>query len=104
MSGPFFSDELPASAYPRAPGWKAEGTSREAAEGIAPKAATLCEQTLACLKRRPMTPEEVAAELGEPVHSIRPRFSQLSAQSLIVKTDERRKAMGGRMAQVWRAA
>jgi predicted ArsR family transcriptional regulator len=70
---------------------------------VAPKAATLCDQTLECLKRKPMTPEEVARALGEPVHSIRPRFSQLAARKLIVKTDQRRQAMGGRMAQVWKA-
>lgn len=93
-----------AKRYPHEPGFKVDGTSREAAEGIAPRAANLCDLTLACLKRKPMTPEEVAKELLEPVHSIRPRFSQLAARDLIVKTDQRRKAMGGRMAQVWRAS
>lgn len=116
MGGPFFQGEplfaqpgpsakaAPAGRYPQAPGFKVSGTSQEAAEGIAPRAGNLCDLTLACLKRKPMTPEEVAAELGEPVHSIRPRFSQLFAQNLIVKTDDRRRAMGGRQAQVWRAA
>lgn len=115
MNGPFFQEErifatpgpsarAPVKRYPERPGFKVSGTSQEAAEGIAPRAANLCDLTLACLKRKPMTPEEVAAELGEPVHSIRPRFSQLLARQLIVKTDERRRAMGGRMAQVWRAA
>ena len=108
MSGvPFFMDVAPGreppKRYPDSPGYKAEGTSREAAEAIADRAPSLMERTLACLKRRAMTPEEVAKELGEPVHSIRPRFSQLAAKSLIVNTGERRKAMGGRMASAWRA-
>lgn len=91
------------AAYPQQPGWKADGTSREAAEGIASRSVTLCERTLASLRRSPKSPEEVAVELGEPVFSIRPRFSQLSARRLIEKTGERRQAMGGRMASVWRA-
>lgn len=90
-----------AETYPEAPGWKAEGTSRDAAEAIAPRAGNLCDRVLACLQRKAMTPEEVAKQLKEPVHSIRPRFSQLSAQNLIVKAGERRRAMGGRMAEAW---
>lgn len=94
-----------AAAYPQVAGWKAEGTSREAAEAISAssRSSTLCDKTLALLKRQPMTPEEVAVQLGEPVFSIRPRFSQLHARELIEKTTERRRAMGGRMASVWRA-
>ena len=93
----------PTKAYPAKPGWKAAGTSKEAAEGIEPRSHTLCDLTLASLKRGPKTPEQVAAELGEPVHSIRPRFSQLSARGLIEKTEGRLKAMGGRQATIWKA-
>ena len=94
---------MEAGLYPAHPGFKAEGTSREAAEGIAERALSLMDRTLLALKRQPMTPEEVAAELGEPVFNIRPRFSQLAAKHLIENTGSRRQAIGGRQASVWRA-
>ena len=104
---PFFMEDVPGkpapARYPDKPGFKARGTSQEAAEGVAEKAATLVERTLACLQRKAMTPEEVAKELKEPVHNIRPRFSQLAKKNLIANTGERRKAMGGRWAAVWKA-
>lgn len=93
---------MPTAAYPTAPGWKREGTSREAAESIAPKAMSLRARVFEVIKRRPSTPEEVAAALNEPVHNIRPRVSEGVARGLYEETGERRIAMGGRMASVWR--
>lgn len=90
-------------AYPSQPGWKVEGTSREAAAAIAPRADSLNARTLASLKRSPKSPEEVAAELGETILAIRPRFSQLFALGLIVKTADRRKSASGRSVTVWAA-
>lgn len=107
MSGPFFMEDAPARPapvkYPDKPGFKGGATSRDAAEGIAPKAANLRDRVLECLRRKAMTPEEVARELKEDILNVRPRFSQLSAKSLIENTGQRRKARGGRMAAVWKA-
>ena len=89
--------------YPAIPGWKGQGTSREAAEGIAPRAPTIRERVLASIRHRPATPEQVADRIGEPVMNVRPRCSELSAKGLIVATEIRGKAMGGRKAVVWRA-
>lgn len=90
--------------YPEAPGFKARETSRQAAEAIAPKAMSLRAMVFEEIKRRPSTPEEIAERLRQPVHNIRPRTSELSARCLIVDSGERREAMGGRRAIVWKAA
>jgi predicted ArsR family transcriptional regulator len=88
--------------YPNSPGYKRPGTSREAAEAIKPRAAILRERSLAALKHRPMTADEVAAHLGESVLSIRPRITELHELGLIEQTGERRRNASGRMAAVWR--
>lgn len=89
------------SGYPSAPGYKREGTSEDAASGIAPKVGSLRAKVYDQIKFAPSTPEEVADVLSLPVHSIRPRFSELSARGLIKDSGKRRTAMGGRLAMVW---
>lgn len=88
------------SLYPYEPGAKTGGTSQEAAEGIAGRAHELRRRVLASLRRGAKIPEEIADDIGEPVHSVRPRCTELQHLGLIVKTVERRRAMGGRMATV----
>lgn len=93
------------SAYPQEPGFKVSGTSQEAAEAIGAKgrAETLNAKTLASIRRSPKCPEEVAAELGEDILSIRPRFTQLKERGQIVKTVARRKSASGCSVTVWAA-
>lgn len=89
--------------YPLAPGFKARNTSREAAQAIAPKAKTLRERVLEAVKAAPGTPETIAARLGLPLLSIRPRFSELSALGKIRDTGKRGTSDGGKRAIVWEA-
>jgi predicted ArsR family transcriptional regulator len=91
-------------AYPDTPGFKARETSAEAARSVGHRAAGLRAHVLASITSLPGTPEEVAARLGQPVHSIRPRFSELAAKGLIEDSGERGEAMGGKRAIRWRAA
>jgi hypothetical protein len=88
--------------YPEAPGFKARDTAKAAAAGMTPKAGSLRARVYDELKRRPGTPEQVAARIGEPVMNCRPRISELSARGLVVDSGERGEAMGGRLAIVWR--
>lgn len=91
-------------SYPNAPGWKGRGTSREAAEGIAPVAKTLRARVLEAVKAKPGTPEQIALRLNVPLMNVRPRLSELSNQGLVEDSGDRGTAMGGRRAIVWRAA
>ena len=90
-------------AYPDRPGFKARETSSDAGDSIAPKAATLREQVLLAIRRKPGTPEEVALLLREDLLAIRPRFSELSAANLIEDTGCRGRSRSGRSCIVWRA-
>jgi predicted ArsR family transcriptional regulator len=90
--------------YPNQPGFKARDTSKEAAEGVSLAAMTLRVRVLSAIKAKPGTPEEIAERLGVPVMNVRPRCSELSARGSIVDSGERRQAMGGRNAIVWRSA
>lgn len=89
--------------YPDAPGWKGRETSRAAAEGMAPRAATLRERVLIAIRAKPGSPEQVAKRIGEPVMNVRPRCSELARKNLIEDTGVRAVAQGGRKAIVWRA-
>jgi predicted ArsR family transcriptional regulator len=96
--------EQPAPArYPRAPGFKARETSKAAAEAITAMVGTLRERVLAEIKRKPSTPDEVAARLGITVLAARPRVTELSKLGLITDAGERRKNDSGRTAIVWKA-
>lgn len=87
--------------YPEGPGWRTRDTSRAAAAAIAPVVKSLRARVFDALKARPDTPEGVAERLGEAVHSIRPRVSELAARNLVYDTGRRGVAMGGRNAIVW---
>jgi len=88
--------------YPLFPGWKGGGgTSRQAADVIAPKAKTLRERVLAALERGDCTPEEVVAQTGVDIYSIRPRFSELKNMGIIRDSGKRRTSRGGLRSIVW---
>ena len=92
-----------AASYPLAAGSKTGGTSEEAAKKI--HAARLQKAALRVLQTHPggLTADEIAAELGESILSIRPRVSELKRQGLVEKTRERRRNHSGMSASVWRA-
>ncbi len=94
-----------ANKYPLQPGCKSSvDTTIEAAEAIAPLAATLRAKALALIVKEPLTADEAAAALGEHWSNIRPRCSELSKQGLIVDTNQRRTNRNGKKQIVWRAA
>ena len=87
--------------YPARPGFKADGTSAEAADSVRRDAVTLRAECLALLKRKDLTADEAADQLHESVLSIRPRFSELSMRREIRDSGERRKNCSGTRAIVW---
>lgn len=89
--------------YPASPGFKREGTSREAAISAKPRAPLLRERVLNALTLRgPMTPDECATFLGLHLLSVRPRFTELKAMGKIEETGVRRANASGMKANVWR--
>lgn len=54
-------------------------------------------------ERGPMTADEVAAELGESVLSVRPQFTLLTKENKIADTGKTRRNDSDRQAIVWRA-
>ena len=103
--------------YPEHPGFKAQGTSAEAAIGAAHCAPRIREAILVLLQQTPggLTPDEAAARLQLHPLAVRPRFSELATTtasqpvSLIEPTGEKRLNRGfggkpGKRAMVWRLA
>lgn len=91
--------------YPRSPGFKEVGTSRDAARAVEPDAAVLREKAYSALARageRGWTADEVAALLHRNILSVRPRISELAKANRIVRTGERRKNESGLRAAVWK--
>lgn len=87
------------------PGFKDRGpygTSKAAADGIAPKAPSLRERVLNRLLAGPQTPEAVADALGQHFTVVRPRFSELRAAGLIVPTGDKGSGALGGKALLWR--
>lgn len=93
-----------AEPYPNGPGWKARETSRAAADAIAPQAKSLRARVYDEIKKAPGTPEQIAHRLKVPLMNVRPRCSELAAKGLIVDSEARGTAMGGRKAIIWRVA
>ena len=90
--------------YNGMPGFKASGTSEDAAQAIAGIAVTLREKIyhtlLNCIDS---TPDEMANLLRVSVLSVRPRFSELVAAGMIVDTGLRRTNSSGHKAVVYSA-
>ena len=93
------------TTYPNFPGHKAEEpeTSRAAAVRVAGRAETLRARCLEVIRRKPMTADEAAAEIGEDRLSVRPRLTELLRFKKIEDTGQRRKNASGSAAAVWRA-
>ena len=84
--------------YPDRAGYKAPGTSQDAANAIegSGQASRLRSAVLAFYGRRSGTADECAASLGESILSIRPRCSELLTAGKLYRTGERRKSSEGR--------
>ena len=98
------SQQLDIFSYPDGPGFKARETSRAAAAAMAPQAKSLRARVFDEIKKAPGTPEQIAHRLKEPLMNVRPRCSELAAKGLILDSEARGTAMGGRRAIIWRAA
>ncbi len=92
-----------AHTYPSAPGYKRDGTSKDAAEEIECKASVLRIKCLWSLKQYPQTADEIAKYWNKSVLAIRPRISELVARGKIEDSGLRRKNVSGKSAIVWRA-
>jgi hypothetical protein len=73
-------DWTPPPGYPRAPGWKEETTSKEAAKAMGINAYRLREDILTLYRAAwpaGMTADEAAAKVGRSVFAVRPRITEL---------------------------
>ena len=88
--------------YPERAGYKAEGTSQDAANAVegSGHAARLRTAVLGWYAKQDGTADECAAGLGESILSIRPRVSELCKQGKLYRKAERRRSAGGRMQNV----
>lgn len=91
-------------SYPNTPGYKQAGTSKEAAERIAPAAIPIRERVFAVLQQSALTADEVADRLGLSILTIRPRVAELNNAARIYDTTLRRVNASGHKAIVWTAA
>jgi hypothetical protein len=108
MKDAFYGDRPAPGHYPSQPGWKAEGTSQEAASAMEKTAGNLRDLVLAALEAAGptgLTADDVAAKLNKSVLAIRPRLTELGPKHFdkIERTGERRKNQSGLKASVWRA-
>ena len=89
--------QLDFTHYPKRAGFKALGTSQDAANAIegSGRAARLRSAVLGFYARQSGTADECAEALGESPFSIRPRCSELVKQGRLVRTGERRKSSEG---------
>jgi len=102
MSG--MKDLFGDSSYPNQPGFKAFGTSQQAASAAARYAGNLRELALAVIIEAGVqgrTADEVADKLNKSVLAVRPRVAELAAQARIIKTGVRRLNRSGLPANVW---
>jgi hypothetical protein len=92
------------SNYPDTPGYRALGTSKDAAEAVAPVAVRLRGRVLAGFKDAldGMTADEMASRLNLSILAVRPRCSELVRLGELQRTAERRKNSTGMSAAVLR--
>jgi predicted ArsR family transcriptional regulator len=88
-------------SYPKRPGYKTLGTSKEAADKMT-RGDVLRNQIMKVLETTPSTADECAAILGENILTIRPRISELLSFEMIEKSGKTRPNASGRSATVWR--
>ena len=92
---------LPDYGYPSSPGFKERGgTSQDAAE-IVGNVAGMRAAVLSVIRTHPSTADEVAANLGLSILSVRPRCSELRRFGKIIHSGQRRKNASGVNAAVW---
>lgn len=91
-----------AATYPRAPGFRHTDTSYDAAQAIAPSAATLRAKVLRLLADGPLTADECADRLRIDRLSIRPRLTELKLAGSVIDSGERRLNASYKRAIVWR--
>jgi hypothetical protein len=99
--------DRPAERYPISPGYRAEGTSRDAAGAMKREAANLRTLVLAVLEEsgpRGLTADEAAGKLNMTPFAIRPRFTELGPRHFnkIERTGERRWNASRTKAACWR--
>lgn len=83
------------------PGAKREGTSRDAALAIAPRAPNIRQQVYDAFQHYgPMTADECAARLNISILTVRPRVSELRTKGLLFETGQRRPNASGVQAEV----
>lgn len=87
--------------YPDVPGFKARDTARQAALDFRTKAPTIRLKVLELLDGVNLTADEAANELNLDKLAVRPRFSELARQGLIVDLGQRRRNESGKQAIVW---
>jgi hypothetical protein len=90
--------------YPESPGYKDDGTSKRAADEIAPSAKTIRDAAYkAICEAGGLTADETAERIGVDFMSVRPRLTELKEQGLLIKTDETRPNLrSGKQASVYR--
>lgn len=93
--------------YPETPGYKAEGTSEQAARAMRSRAPTLRERVFAEISRAAGTADEIAERLQESILAVRPRVAELACDRfgktpVIEDAGVRRPNASGTMATVWR--
>lgn len=85
------------------PAARESDTSLAAAASMVPRAGTLRERVYKALLRRPMTDDEIGAELELGGNTVRPRRGELVKTGRVVDSGERRTTASGRAATVWTA-
>src|SRR5690349_15187241 len=90
-----------ADQYPQSPGWKNRATSFHAAEDMKTRAPTLRDLCLSQLALSPATADQVAAQLGKSVLSIRPRITELARLGFIRDTGRTAANESGKQAVIW---
>lgn len=89
------SEQMDLLSYPERPGFKSDGTSKEAAQAISSTTEMARGQIRKLLwQSQPMTADEIAHELGWTVLFCRPRVSELHKMGAIKKVGRRRNASG----------
>lgn len=100
------AETLSPQVYGGLPGFKAEGTSRDAAVAAAGDSVLLRERVYTAIKSAGaggMTADEAAKVMGRTVLSVRPRVTELAQTNRIEDTGQRRANDSGRKANAWRA-
>jgi hypothetical protein len=93
--------------YPKAPGFKVAGPSRDAARKIMPLANTVRGRVLSFYRERypgGATSDETARAMQLTGYTVRPRLTELHRQGLLDQTADRRPNDSGVQVTVWRAS